>query len=417
MRGRAGRAWVVAMLAALALALAGCGSSSVPSSEAELAAGAPVKIGYLASLTGFCAAFSREYVAGAELAVKQINAQGGVLGHRFQLIVRDDWATPSVAISRARALVLSRHVKYLAGTCTSEVAKSVAELIANPSHVVYVVGASEASVFAGSPETYVFDTIPTATIEGRVAAAYVRAHPQWKRIAVIGEDYGYGYQVTAAFKRALASDRPGSAGGRSGQSQNAQQIVRVEYLPVGGSDYTPYIERLLAARPDAIYSTAITEDAVTLVEQGLPLGLFAKTHVLGVMDYATMAHMPEPPIGAQGYTIYPSASIYDTPFAHELQSSLGASVANAGAAGDGFNQIEVIAQGIEQARSTDPTKVRDALGGATVQTVQGSVKVHRCDHQLAMPIAMGPVAGPTEAQPFAHLQPLTLVSTSKYYGC
>ena len=390
------------MLAVLALVLAGCGSASVPSSESELAAGAPVKIGYLASLTGFCAAFSREYVAGAELAVRQIDAHGGVLGHRLRLIVRDDWATPSVGIARARALVEGDHVKFLAGTCVSEVAKSVAELIANPSHVIYVVGASEASVFAGSPQTYVFDTIPTATVEGRVAAAYVRAHPRWKRIAVIGEDYGYGYQVTAAFRAALRG--------------SGQVIVGQQYVPAGGSDYRPYIERTLAAHPDAIYSSAITEDAVTLVRQGLELGLFAKP-VLGVMDYATMAHMPAPPIGAEGYTVYPSASIYGTPFAHELQRSLGTSVANAGAAGDGFNQIETIAQGIVKADSTDPTKVRNALGGATVQTVQGAVRVSRCDHQLAAPIAMGPVAGPTPGQPFAHLEPLRIVNTGRYNEC
>ncbi len=396
------RAAIIA-LAGLAclLALVGCGSSSVPSSEAELPAGAPVKIGYLASLTGFCAAFSREYVAGAELAVKQINAQGGVLGHRLELIVRDDWATPSVGIARARALVVSDHVKYLAGTCTSEVAKSIAELIANPSHVIYVVGASEASVFAGGPETYVFDTIPTATIEGRNAAAYIRAHPRWKRIAVIGEDYGYGYQVTAAFKQAMQG--------------SGQTISSVQYVPVGGSDYRPYIERVLAAHPDAIYSTAITEDAVTLVRQSLGLGLF-KTPVLGVMDYATMADMPEPPAGVEGYTNYPSAAIYGTPFARELRS-LGGAVANGGAAGDAFNQIEVIAQGIAKARSTDPMKVRDGLGEATVQTVQGYVKVHRCDHQLAMPIAMGTVVGPTAAQPFAHFEPLRLVDTNKYFEC
>ena len=401
--GGAGRAPVLALTLVLALglvlglglAVAGCGSSSVPSSEAEVAGGAPVKIGYLASLTGFCAGFSREYVAGAELAVRRIDAQGGVLGHRLQLAVRDDWATPSVALSRTRALVMNDHVKFLAGTCTSEVAKSVAELIANPSHVIYVVGASEASVFAGAPEAYVFDTIPTATVEGRAAAAYVRAHPRWKRIATIGEGYGYGYQVTGAFKAAMEG--------------SGQAIVNEEYLPAGGHDYRPYIERVLAAHPDAIYSTAIAEDAVTLVRQGLGLGLF-RTPMLDVMDYATMAQMPELPLGMEGYTVYPSASIYGTPYARDLES-LGTSVANGGAAGEGFNQIEVIAQGIEKADSTDPARVRDALGGATVQTVQGAVRVGRCDHELAMPIAMGPVTDPTTAQPFAHLEPLRVVGT------
>ncbi len=137
------------VLAALGLALAGCGSSSPQS--AELASGAPVKIGYLASLTGFCSTFSQEYVKGAELAVKLVNEQGGVLGHKLQLIVRDDKATPTVGVSQARDLVLSGHVKYLAGTCSSAVGKSVEQLVANPSHVIYVAGVSDPTIFAGGP--------------------------------------------------------------------------------------------------------------------------------------------------------------------------------------------------------------------------------------------------------------------------
>lgn len=396
-----GRATALALAAlGLALALAGCGSSSPGS--AELAPGAPVKIGYLASLTGFCSTFSQEYVKGAELAVKRVDEQGGVLGHKLALIVRDDKATPTVGVSQARDLVLSDHVKYLAGTCSSAVGKSVEQLVANPSHVLYVAGVSDPTIFAGGPQIYAFNTIPSATIEARNAAAYMRAHPRWKRIAVLAEDYSYGYQVTAAFAKAMAG---------SGQS-----IVSQDYLPSGGTDYAPYIDKVIAERPDAVYSTIITEDTVTLVKQGLPLGLFDKTNFFGIMDYGTIDTMSQPPVGVEGYTNYPSAAIYHTPFAHELES-LGRTVANGGAAGDAFNQIQLIAQGIDKAKSTDPTKVREALGGATVQTVQGNVEIHKCNHQIAMPIAMGTVVGPSGAQPFAHFEPLTLVDTDRYFEC
>ena len=384
----------------LASALAGCGSSG--SGSAELAAGAPVKIGYLASLTGFCSTFSQEYVKGAELAVKRIDEQGGVLGHKLQLTVRDDKATPTVGVAQARDLVLSGHVKFLAGTCSSAVGKSVEQLVANPSHVIYAVGVSDPTVFSGGPQIYVFNTIPTAKVEGENAAAYARTHPQWKRIALIGEDYSYGYQVTAAFKKAMAG--------------SGQTIVSQDYVPAGGSDYTPYIEKLIAEHPDAVYSTVITEDTVTLVKQALPLGLFDKTNVFGIMDYATIDAMPKPPVGIEGYTFYPSSSIYHTQFSHELEA-LGGAVANGGAAGDAFNQIQLIAQGIAKAKSTDPTKVREALGGATVQTVQGNVEIHKCNHEIAMPIAMGTIVGPNRALRFAHFEPLRLVDTNKYFEC
>jgi branched-chain amino acid transport system substrate-binding protein len=392
----------VALAATLVLIATGCGSSSSGSGSRSLAAGAPIKIGYLASLTGFCSTFSQEYVKGAELAVKQINARGGVLGHRLQLLVRDDKATPNVGVSQARDLVLSDHVKYLAGTCSSAVAKSVTQLVSNPSHVLYAVGVADPTVFSGGSESYAFDTIPTATIEGDNAAAYVRAHPQWKRVAVISEDYSYGYQVTAAFKAAMAG--------------SGQRIVSQDYVPSGGSDYSSYIDKLIAERPDVVYATVITEDTVTLVKQAIPLGLFKDMKYFGILDYGTIDAMAQPPIGSYGYTYYPSASIYHTPFSADLET-LGTAVANGGAAGDAFNQVQIIAQGIADARSTDPTAVRNALGGATVQTVQGNVKIHKCNHLIAMPIAMGPVVGKTAAQPFAHFEPLHLVDTNSYFKC
>lgn len=398
----AGARIAAVLLAALelAVALAGCGSSG--SVSAQLAPGAPLEIGYLASLTGFCSTFSQEYVKGAELAVRRTNERGGVLGHRLALIVRDDKATPTVGVAQARDLVLSGHVKFLAGTCSSAVGKSVEQLVANPSHVIYALGVSDPTVFSAGPEIYAFNTIPTAQIEGRNAAAYIRAHPQWKRIAVMSEDYSYGYQVTAAFRQAMRG--------------SGQTIISQDYLPSGGSDYTPYIEKVLAERPDAVYSTVITEDTVTLVKQSLPLGLFDKTNFFGIMDYGTIDAMPQPPVGVEGYTFYPSSSIYHTPFARELEA-LGPAVANGGAAGDAFNQIQLIVQGIEKAGSTDPTKVRDALAGATVQTVQGSVEIHRCNHEVAMPIAMGTVVGPNHRLAFAHFEPLRLIDTNKYFEC
>lgn len=392
------RTLALALSATLTLAGAGCGSSK--GKEEKLAPGAPIKIGYLASLTGFCSSFSQDYVKGAQQAVKTINAQGGVLGHPLRLIVRDDQANPSTGVSQARDLVLSEHVRFLAGTCTSAVGKSVTQLVANPSHVVYAVGVADPTVFSAGG--YSFGTIPTAAVEGANAAAFVRAHPNWKRVAVISEDYSYGFEVTAAF--------------RKGMKGSSQRIISQEYAPSGASSYSSYISKLIAEKPDVVYSTVIAEDTITFVKQAFPLGFFKATKLFGILDYGTIDPMSRPPLGALGYTYYPSASIYKTPLSAKL-APLGTEVANSGAAGDGFNQIEVIAQGIRKAGSTDPVAVRKALEGATVETVQGRVRIHACNHLIAVPIAMGPVVGPSKELPFAHFSPIELVDTNKYFSC
>ncbi len=127
--------------------------------------------------------------------------------------MRDDGGKPAAGVVQARELVGSEHVRYLAGTCSSAVARSVVELVGNPDHVVYVAGVADPAIFAAGRQGYAFDTIPTATVEARNAAAYARAHAGWKRIAVIAEDYSYGYEVTGAFER---GDR-GAAAISSGQ--------------------------------------------------------------------------------------------------------------------------------------------------------------------------------------------------------
>jgi branched-chain amino acid transport system substrate-binding protein len=387
------------LLAAVALATAGCGSSK--GKESTVAAGEPIKIGYLASLTGFCSSFSQDYVKGAQQAVATINAEGGVLGHKLQLLVRDDKAEPNVGVSQARDLVLGEHVKFLAGTCTSTVGKSVTRLVADPSHIPYVVGVADPTIFTGS-DSYVFGTIPTAAVEGANAAAFVRAHPQWKKVAVLAEDYSYGYEVSAAFRRNMQG--------------SAQKISSQEYAPSAAPSYSSYISKLIAEKPDVVYNTLVAEDMVTFVKQAFPLGFFNVTRLFGPLDYVTLDAMTKPPVGQPGYGYYPAASMYNTPLAKKL-APLGTAVANSGSAGDGFNQIEIIAQGIEKAHSTEPTAVRGALSGATVQMVQGDEKIHACNNLTAVPIAMGPVVAATKQLPFAHFSPIELVDTNKYFTC
>ncbi len=388
----------VATVVALAIVGAGCGSTGVD--EAAIPPGAPITIGYLASLTGYCDTYAKQYVEGAQLAVRLINEEGGVLGHPLRLEVRDDRGNAAVGVSQARSLLASGNVKFLAGTCSDAVAKSVAEEVANPDHVIYVVGAADPSIFRAGPRGYVFGTIPTTNLEGRFAASYVRTHLRWKRIAVVAEDYTYGYQVTAAFDKAMRG--------------SGQAIVSQDFVPSGGTDDRALLRRLIGEHPDVIYSTLITGDAITFVKQALHSRLAGRTPFYGVMDPGTFEAPTKSTPGVDGYTYYPSAAIYHTPFAAAIRS-LASVVANGGAAGDALNQIVIISQGIAKAKSTDPAEVRRALGGARISTAQGQLAIGPCDHLLAVPITEG-----TMEQGVGHWRdslPPKLASARHYVGC
>jgi ABC-type branched-subunit amino acid transport system substrate-binding protein len=151
---------VCALVSLFALTVVGCESPSSITSFPP-APGVPLEIGYLTSLTGPCATFSRASVRGAKRAVAAINQRGGVLGHRLRLFVRDDREWPSVGVEQARDLVLGAEVKYLAGTCSRPVAIRVARLVANPFQMIYVPALAAPTVFAGGQSSYVFDLPPT----------------------------------------------------------------------------------------------------------------------------------------------------------------------------------------------------------------------------------------------------------------
>lgn len=398
---------LTAVVAVVALVVAGCGSSSSSdkqsSSSGGKASGSPVKIGYLASLTGFCSSFSQDYVRGAKLAVKLINAKGGADGHPLQLVVRDDQATPDVGVRQARDLVLSQGVKFLAGTCLSSVGKSVRQLVADPSHVVYVAGVVDPTIFANAKDSYVFGSLPTATTEGQNAASVVQRQTGIKKIALLGEDYSYSHQVFDAFKASM--------------NASGAEIVSEDYVAPGAASYSSYINKILSKNPDIVYSTMITDDAVTFVKQAIPVGFFDKTKAIGIMDYGTMAGMNKVPEGMLGYSYYPSAAIYHTQLAKDL-SPLGTASANSGAAGDGFNQIEMIAQGIAAAKSVDPTAVSKGLAGAKLELIQGNVTMDACSHLAALPVANGVVASPGGGQDFAHFNGITFNTLQpKAEGC
>jgi ABC-type branched-subunit amino acid transport system substrate-binding protein len=405
----------VAFVAASSLVLASCSSGSDSGSAGGTGAAsgtnagtptskAPIPIGYLASTTGFCSDFSQEEVSGARLAVDALNAQGGVLGRPLQLIVRDDQATPDTGVQQARDLVLSKGVKFLAGTCSSAVGLAVRKSVADPSKVLYVAPVADPAVFADAKDSYVFGSLPTTAAEGATVAAYIKSQPNIKRVAFIGEDYSYSQSVFSNFEKALDG---------SGVS-----IISKDFATV--SDYTPYINKLLSEKPDFVYNNLIVGDLITFTQQAAPLGLFDKLkgNYIGFYDLGSLLALGKKvPVGVHGYTYYPEPYLYNTPeiatLADQYKASTG-SIAT-GAVGDGYNQIWMIAQGIAKAGSVDPGKVSAALAGAKINLVQGPTTIRSCDHLPEGPIAIGTIAAADGTTAFPHLADTTITNTATIY--
>src|ERR1041385_9014099 len=110
------RTWLAALVGLLGLAVA---SSAL--------AQAPIKIGEINSFSGIGAPFTGPYKQAVEMAVEEVNAKGGVLGRKIEVLFRDDKGQPAEAVKQAQGLVSSDKVALISGTFLSNVGLAVSD--------------------------------------------------------------------------------------------------------------------------------------------------------------------------------------------------------------------------------------------------------------------------------------------------
>ena len=111
---------IIAAVRACALVLPVATMAPMAATAAE-----PIKIGFPIPLSGPTAVYGEPILKGAQIAIEDINAAGGVLGRKLELLQRDSKANPAEAVRLARELIVRDGVEFLAGTLTSAEAPAV----------------------------------------------------------------------------------------------------------------------------------------------------------------------------------------------------------------------------------------------------------------------------------------------------
>src|SRR6201988_899770 len=252
---------VLTMLLALALA--------VPmAAEAQK----PIKVGVPLPLSGPPALFGDPASKGAMMFVEELNAKGGVLGRKIELIVRDSKADANEAVRVAREMILKDNVDFPVGTLTSAEGPAVS-VVAKENKIVFIAPIPKTDQLTAPDKLhpYVFRVAATTTMEGRSAAEIVAKWPV-TQIATISFDYAYGQDVTKAFVEHLKKIKP------------SVQIVDQQWPKLGEQDYNPFINAQMAKKPEAVFSSLWGGHFVTFAKQAKPLGYFdaVKNNVMAV---------------------------------------------------------------------------------------------------------------------------------------
>lgn len=192
------RTWIV-LIIGLCLILAGCGgggggapAGSGSGSEVQQDMSVePIRIGWLSSLTGPLSSAAIAENKGVQFAVEEINNSGGVLGRPLELLTRDTQGDPTKATSYAIQLVEQDKVGFIIGPVNSGESLATVPIVAKANAINIIIGTVDSLT---DPDQYprAFRVIPTNTQWIEAANDYALNKLRKTKIAVIGDNSGYG---------------------------------------------------------------------------------------------------------------------------------------------------------------------------------------------------------------------------------
>lgn len=331
------------------LTLAGCvagfACGNAPPVEEEA-----IRIGLIAELTGDFKLDGERLLAGAELAVQEINDAGGVpIGEtrrRIELITEDSQDSPDRAVDAARKLVYQDNVAAMVGLSLTRTALPVARLGENVGVPVISIGSTHPALTEG--KRYVFRMPSTDSAQASIVAAFAASDLDAEAAAVL-------YDVASAYSTSVASvfQREFEAGGG--------RIVASETFTTGEMDYRRQLERIRDAEPDVIFLPSYRNEVRRQVEQARTLGLDAM--YLGTDSWEGV-QLPDGERAFFSYHWHRDAPREETRrFSAAYREAYNAPAS--GPAGLAYDATRLVLSAIEQQGRSDPESIRRGLAAMT----------------------------------------------------
>jgi len=334
----------------------------------------PIRIGQIIPFTGFLGAIGEYGKQGATLAVEEVNEKGGVMGRKLELVTEDE-ANPGVAVQKARKLIEKDKVVAIEGTVSSASCLAVGDEVQRAKILLINAGSNSDEIRSKRCHRYVFSTEGCNT-------QYVSAIGNWllkeRRISrwyFLTSDYAFGHDLLRVARNLLNANKGTEVGS--------------DLAPTGTTDFSQYITKMKAAKPDLIFHNLAGADVTNFLKQYAEAGMTIEV-AGGVIDSAYAW-----PVGESLRGHFPIIWWHElnTPasraWAARYIKRWGRPPENQ-AYGD-YVAVHAIAQAIDKAKSMDSAKLVQALEGHTLTAVMDGLKgrpmtFRAWDHQLLQPM-------------------------------
>ena len=220
-----------------------------------------IKIGVLFIMSGPMGGYGKHGSQAVQLALDEINAKGGILGRKVEAIFEDDKMKPEVGVEVANKFIKKDGVNFIIGPTSSAIAAALADLVLEQKKILILTQAAANSLTDVKFNPYLFSTLSNAMMHSR-AGAYFVAPKGYKRWMNIGPDYAYGRESWASFISKLKELQPDV------------EVVGELWPKLMEKDFTPFVQKIVETKPDAVWSSLWGNDAVNFIRQASPTGLF-----------------------------------------------------------------------------------------------------------------------------------------------
>jgi branched-chain amino acid transport system substrate-binding protein len=336
-------AFLVPIFFGVAFLLAGC--NKPPGGSA--ATSNTIKVGEFASLTGSEATFGQSSHKGTQLAVDDLNAAGGVLGKKIELLTEDDQSQAGQPATVVRKLISSDGVVAILGEVASSRSLEAAPICQQ--NQIPMISPASTNPKVTEVGDYIFRVCFIDPFQGTVMANFARKTLKLQNVAVLTDvksDYSLG--LAKFFKQGFVAD-----GGK---------IVAEQNYSSGDKDFSAELTAIKAANPDGIFVPGYYTEVGLIALQAKQLGL--NVPLFGGDGWESSSLVPIGGAALEGDYFSTHYSPQDTSpavqnFVKEFKAKYNETPDAMAALG--YDSAMILAAAMKNAGTTDSTKVRDAL--------------------------------------------------------
>ena len=316
-----------------------------------------IKIGIAGPKTGPVTQYGDMQFTGAKQAIADINAKGGVDGKKLEAVEYDDACDPKQAVAVANKVV-NDGVKFVVGHLCSSSTQPPSDIYEDEG-IIMITPAATAPEITARGYKNIFRTIGLDSAQGPAAGNYIADHVKPKVVAVLHDKQQYGEGIATAVKQTLEN--------------KGVKVAVFEGVNAGDKDFAAVIAKLKQANVDFVYYGGYHPELGLILRQAKEKGLNAKfmgpegvgnDSISQIAQGASEGLLVTLP---QAFDQQPENKALVAKFVADKKDPTGPFVFPA------YTAVEVIAQGIEQAKSEDTAKVAKAIHDGTFKTPMGDL--------------------------------------------